>query len=317
MKKSRIHHNMDENLINSTGSLVIREMVARLKVRDAMNALVLTGKSSATLREVQNIMRENKISGVPVCDDNGVLIGMITVDDIIKALDGGYINDYVEKYMSKELITLDANYPLSLALSYFEKYHFRRFPIVDAEKKLIGILSGRDVLSKMLELFNHEIGVLENLIPEEKVKHTEFYYKKYSVAAKDMDNAGHASSAIKSYCEKCGISRKLCRRIGVAAFELEINIAVHSDGGALAVSHKGNELQIISQDTGPGIENIELAMQEGFSTANDWVRSYGFGAGMGLPNIKRVSDNFDIKSSNKGTNIIATFFINGGENENK
>jgi CBS domain-containing protein/anti-sigma regulatory factor (Ser/Thr protein kinase) len=308
---------MDEKLINPHGSIVIREMIARLKVRDAMNSLVLTGKSSASLREIQNLMRENKISGVPICNEDGILIGMITVDDIIKALDGNYINDNVEKYMSKELITLDASYPLSIALSYFEKYHFRRFPIVDGDKKLIGILSGRDILSKMLELFNQEVGILEELIPEEKVKRQVFYYKKYSVVAKDMDNAGNASGSIKKYCEKCGISRKICRRIGVAAFELEINIAVHSDGGALAVSHKGNELKIIASDTGPGIENVELAMQEGFSTANDWVRSYGFGAGMGLPNIKRVADSFDIQSDENGTIIIATFYIDGGENENK
>jgi anti-sigma regulatory factor (Ser/Thr protein kinase) len=132
-----------------------------------------------------------------------------------------------------------------------------------------------------------------------------------------MDNAGNASGEIKQFCEKSGLPRKLCRRIGVAAFELEINIAVHSNGGTIAISQKGNELQIISQDIGPGIENIELAMQEGHSTANDWVRSYGFGAGMGLPNIKRVSDVFDISSGPGGTQVTATFFIDGGENENK
>ncbi len=85
----------------------------------------------------------------------------------------------------------------------------------------------------------------------------------------------------------------------------------------LAISLKGNELQLISQDMGPGIESIELAMQEGHSTATEWVRSYGFGAGMGLPNIKRVSDRFEIKSDKNGTQVIATFFIDGGENENK
>jgi CBS domain-containing protein/anti-sigma regulatory factor (Ser/Thr protein kinase) len=308
---------MDEKFINYSSSIVVREMITRLKVRDAMNTLVLTGKTSMTLREIQNIMRENKISGVPICNADGVLVGIITIDDIIKALDGGYINDVVAKYMSRKLVTLEASAPISLALSYFEKYRFRRFPIVDNDHKLTGIISGRDILSKMLELFNQEVGKLEELIPEEKIKSQEFYYKKYTVVAKDMENAGNASGAIKQYCEKSGLPRKLCRRIGVAAFELEINIAVHSDGGTLSVSQKGNELQIISQDTGPGIENIELAMQEGHSTANDWVRSYGFGAGMGLPNIKRVSDVFDIKSSPSGTQVVATFYIDGGENENK
>lgn len=307
---------MDEKLINTNNSIVIKEMITRLKVRDAMNTMVLSGKPNATLREIQNIMRENKISGVPICNSDGTLVGMITVDDIIKALDGNYINDVAAKYMSRSIITLEASMPLSMALSYFDKYQFRRFPIVDCDNKLTGIISGRDILSKMLELFNQEIGKLEELIPEEKMTSQEFYYKKYSVAAKDMDNAGNASGEIKQFCEKSGFGRKLCRRIGVAAFELEINIAVHSDGGTIAISQKGNELQIISQDIGPGIENIELAMQEGHSTANDWVRSYGFGAGMGLPNIKRVSDVFDISSGPGGTQVTATFFIDGGENEN-
>lgn len=309
---------MDEKFINPNSSIVIKEMITRIRIKDAMNSLVLTGKPTATMREIQNIMRENKISGVPICDDDGVLEGMISVDDIIKALDGNYINDCVEKHMTKNIITLEANLPLSLALSYFEKYQFRRFPIVDSDKKLLGIISGRDILGKMLELFNKEVGKLEELIPEEKVKRHEFYYKKYSVPAKDMDNAGNASGEIKQYCEKIGLPRKLCRRIGVAAFELEINIAVHSLGGTISISHKGGELQVVSQDIGPGIENIELAMQDGYSTANDWVRSYGFGAGMGLPNIKRVSDIFDIKSSKGGgTTVTATFLIDGGENENK
>ncbi|MDR0304753.1 MAG: CBS domain-containing protein [Chitinispirillales bacterium] len=307
---------VDEKLLNPSGSIVIKEMITRIRVRDAMNSLVLTGKVTATMREIQNIMRESKISGVPICDDNGILTGMITVDDIIKALDGNYINDCVEKHMSKDIITLDADLPLSVAFSYFGKYQFRRFPIVDSNKKLTGIISGRDILSKMLELFNQEVGKLEEMIPEEKMISQEFYYKKYSVAAKDMTHAGNASGEIKNYCGKCGMSRNLCRRIGVAAFELEINIAVHSYGGTLSLSHKGNELQIISQDIGPGIEDIELAMQEGYSSANDWVRSYGFGAGMGLPNIKRVSDVFDIKSSKeKGTVVTATFFIDGEKHE--
>lgn len=308
---------MEEKLINANNSIIIKEMITRLKVRDVMNTGLFTGKTSMTLREIQHIMRDNKISGIPICNSDGTLVGIITIDDIIKALDGGYINDVVAKYMSRSLITLEAGMPLSMALSYFEKYRFRRFPIVDGDMKLVGIISGRDILGKILELFNQEISKLEELIPEEKMNNQEFYYKKYSVISKDMDNAGSASGAIKQYCEKSGIPKKLCRRIGVAAFELEINIAVHSNGGTLAISMKDNELQLISHDTGPGIESIELAMQEGHSTATEWVRSYGFGAGMGLPNIKRVSDRFEIKSDKNGTQVIATFFIDGGENENK
>lgn len=309
---------MNDNIINLSGSLVVRELITRLRVKDAMNSTLLTAKPNATLRETQNIMRENKISGVPICDDEHHLVGIVTVDDIIKALDQNYIDATVDNHMTKNIITLEENMPLSLALSYFEKYQFRRFPITDHKHRLTGIISGRDILSKILAEINAEVDKLEDMIPEEKIKSHEFYYRKFMVESRNMDKAGFASGKIKKYCERSGFHRKLVRRIGVAAFELEINLAVHSDGGTLTITRENNKVQIMSQDRGPGIANVDEAMQEGFSTANDWVRSFGFGAGMGLPNIKRVSDQFHIVSTpQEGTTVTVTFLLNGENNGNQ
>lgn len=303
---------------NTQGSLVIRELITRLRVSDVMNTTLFTGKETDTLRVTQKQMRDNKISGVPILDEGNVLVGMVTVDDIINALDKGHIDDSVSKHMSRNLITLEPHLPLSVAISFFEKYAFRRFPVVDKDGVLGGIISGRDILNTLLAEINREVDKLEELLPEEKIISHEFFYRKFHIEAKDMEQAGKASAEVKKFCNRSGFSRKFCRRVGVACFELEINIAVHSKGGHITVVRENDTLQIIAQDIGPGIPDVEKAMTEGFSTASDWVRSYGFGAGMGLPNIKRVCDRFHISSDmSHGTMVTATFFLNGGEDEHK
>lgn len=277
---------------------------------------LFTAKPDDTLRDVQHMMRDCGISGIPIVDEGQFLLGIITVDDIINALDHGYINDMVKDHMTTNVVTLEAHLPLAVGLSYFEKHPFRRFPVLNREGKLAGIISGRDILGTLLSEINQEVDKLEELLPEDKIHHTEFFYRKFQIEARNMETAGNASAEIKKFCTRSGFPRKLCRRIAVAAFELEINIAVHSEGGYLTVIRDSEHIQIIAKDTGPGIIDLEKAMTEGFSTASDWVRSYGFGAGMGLPNIKRVSDTFHISSSrNQGTMVTATFDLDGGTNE--
>ena len=124
----------------------------------------------------------------------------------------------------------------------------------------------------------------------------------------DLQNAGRAANEIKRLLVAAGCDRKIVRRIAVAAYELEINIAIHSLGGALTFILDGQKVILIARDRGPGIADIEWALRDGTSTANDWIRSMGFGAGMGLANSRRVSDKFDIKSSvPTGTTVFCEF----------
>ncbi|MBN2619168.1 MAG: histidine kinase, partial [Spirochaetales bacterium] len=102
---------------------------------------------------------------------------------------------------------------------------------------------------------------------------------------------------------------KFIRRVAVASYELEINQVVHSEGGTIKAIFDKDKITIIAKDRGPGIPDLDKALTEGFSTANDWIRSLGFGAGMGLPNSKRVSDDFLIESSPKGTKVTVIFNI--------
>ena len=118
----------------------------------------------------------------------------------------------------------------------------------------------------------------------------------YEVIAGDFTTAGEASGKIKRILKKLGVDSAIVRRVSVAAYEVELNLVIHSLGGCMELIVWPNRLELNVRDRGPGIPNIDLAMSEGYSTASDDVRTMGFGAGMGLPNMKRNATDFDIKS---------------------
>ena len=127
----------------------------------------------------------------------------------------------------------------------------------------------------------------------------------FDVDGSDFTSAGQASVALKKNLRQLGISPDIIRRASIAMYEGEINMVIHACGGEAEVSVSETDITITLSDKGPGIKDVEQAMQEGFSTATDNIRSLGFGAGMGLPNMKRYSDSMEIKTSvGEGTTII-------------
>lgn len=118
----------------------------------------------------------------------------------------------------------------------------------------------------------------------------------YEVSADDFTRAGEASSDVKSKLKKMGVSPEAVRKVAIAMYEGEINMVIHANGGVIDVEISEDSITMILSDKGPGIKDIEQAMQAGWSTAPDNVRSLGFGAGMGLPNMKKYTDFMDIKS---------------------
>lgn len=129
----------------------------------------------------------------------------------------------------------------------------------------------------------------------------------YIIEGGDFSKAGHASSNVKKTLKQLGVDFNIVKRIVVALYEAEVNIVAHAYRGTIFVDIDNENIQIKLVDEGPGIPDIELAMKEGYSTASQQVREMGFGAGMGLANIKRNSDLLDIKSEvNKGTTVIIT-----------
>ncbi len=140
---------------------------------------------------------------------------------------------------------------------------------------------------------------------------TEGFLKRYSfdVAANDFMAAGKGSSTIKNLLKSMGIDANVIRRIAIVSYEAEINIVIHSFGGKLHCDLYEDKIMIVSEDVGPGIENVDLALTEGFSTAPESIRELGFGAGMGLPNMMRYSDEFDIATGKEGTVIKITILL--------
>ena len=119
----------------------------------------------------------------------------------------------------------------------------------------------------------------------------------YDVAGDDFSRAGEASADLKARLKKLGVPSDAVRRTAIALYEGEINLAIHAGGGQIEVDLLPGRINVLIQDQGPGIPDVSLAMKEGYSTAPDEVRCLGFGAGMGLPNMKKYADEFDIQSA--------------------
>lgn len=134
---------------------------------------------------------------------------------------------------------------------------------------------------------------------------------KFTIPDDDFTRAGEASSEIKNKLKQMGIAPDVIRNVSIATYEGEINTVIHANGGEISATVDPEKITVIISDTGAGIPDISLAMQEGYTTAPDDVRSLGFGAGMGLPNMKKYSDGFDIQSTvGSGTTVTMTFFLN-------
>ena len=134
--------------------------------------------------------------------------------------------------------------------------------------------------------------------------HVNFHY---TVDGENFVSAGQASVRVKKNLRELGLPPEVIRRVSIAMYEGEINMVIHANGGTADVDVYEDRIVIILDDNGPGIENVELAMREGYSTATDRVRSLGFGAGMGLPNMKRYTDDMQIETTvGVGTKITMT-----------
>ena len=130
----------------------------------------------------------------------------------------------------------------------------------------------------------------------------------YDVKALDYATAGDASATIKRKLKQLGVDSTILRRVAVASYEAELNLIIHSLGGSITVQMSPQEIRLLSSDVGPGIPDIDKALQEGYSTASEEARNMGFGAGMGLPNMKRNADSFQIDSEiGAGTHIEMRF----------
>jgi len=301
-----------------SGPSLVLELLYQLKVRDAMSGSVVTGSADMTLREIQLLMKKHAITGVPIVEQ-GRLLGLVSIGDIIQALDDGHINQLVREGMNTSVISLDEEMPLSFAVTYFERYNYGRFPVLGPGGSLVGIITASDIVRRLLVAMNEEISKLEQRISGQDIDRDldapTVMEMSFAIAPLDFAKAGLASTKFKKTLTDRGCPPELARRAAIISYELELNQVIHSVGGVMRLKVMDSIIEITAQDEGPGIPDLEKAMQEGYSTANEWIRSLGFGAGMGLPNAKRVADRFTITSKvGKGTTVAAILICSTGRN---
>jgi len=288
----------------------LQELTYELKVGDAMVEEVVTVTPETTMAEFREILRVHRISGTPVLED-GRLVGMVSVEDLIKSLAGGGFSVAVRESMTRDVKTLYSDEPLVYAVGKFSNLGFGRFPVVDRRGDLVGILTQGDIVRALLRELEIDYHAAEEIhryrashIFEDIVADDAALVFGYHVLGGDFNVAGGAASSLKTTLNRLGISPPVVRRVAVATYEAEMNVVIYTEGGEVVAEVRPDRVRIEVKDNGPGIPDIERAMQPGFSTAPEWVREMGFGAGMGLPNIQACVDVMRLDSTvGEGTRL--------------
>jgi len=294
---------------------VAQVLIYELRVRDAMTRPPVTAGPGDSLRTLQHLMKSHRISGVPILQD-GAPVGLVSIEDIINALDQGHINEPAARWMTRNIVTLRDHFSLVRAVAEFDRHGFGRFPVLNSASELVGVITRGDITSCLvqhLEKRAEEVAAREAAQTTGQANDSELaepVVLRAEVKAGDYDSAGKVSQRMRQILRMRGVDPDIQRRAAIVAYEAETNIIIHSIGGDLSVAVTPGKVVIEATDRGPGIENIELAMQEGWSTAGPLARELGFGAGMGLPNIRKCSDQFEIKSEmGAGTRLYSEVLL--------
>ena len=303
---------------------LVNELIYEIKVKDAMSKKLVFFREDATFREIQLKLKEKKISGVPILDDKKNIIGIVSIDDVITAFDKSYVDNKITDYMTREIVTVPQNFSVVSAINRLEKFKVGRLPVTKSSdsRKIVGIITLSDILNRLLVVVQsiaektEDKEVRNTQISESLIKSVAKKPLRFEVKGDDFDNAGRVASIIKKYFQNLGVGKDIIRKIAVVCYEIEMNICLHSLGGIMTIEVKNNNVVICAFDKGPGIPDVELALTPGFTTASEKIRALGFGAGMGLPNIKRCADKLEIKSSLKSGTWLKAKIILGEKNEN-
>ena len=307
---------------NDAGMITrVEELGYELKISQVMTTNVVTFSPDMTMLEALNLMQHHRISGAPVIM-NGEVVGIISTEDLIRALRDGRIDRKVSDYMSKNLITAKATDKVVEALRIFAKKNVGRLPILDENNKLVGLLTKGDITNGLLTALQRDYQAEEviryrasHLFEDIESDRTSLILR-YRIIKDDFLHGGAASNNIKRALLRLGADRQVARRCGIAAYEAEMNLIIHTNnGGFLRVEIEPHKITMEAYDDGPGIDDVEKALTPGFSTASEEVRNKGFGAGMGLVNIRACVDEMTIKTSKEsGTNLYMTIYLDKPKN---
>lgn len=290
-----------------------------LKVRDVMTQDVLTVAPDDTIAHLAELLQGEQISGAPVVAA-GKLIGIVSVKDLVNALLKGDLNAPVSQYMTSCLYTVQADDRLVRALEMFAQTLVGRLPVIDRDGRLVGIVTKGDVAGGLLKALQADHNAEEmrryraSHLFEDIVSDRTSLILRYRVKPRDFANGGMASARVRMALLRLGASREIARRTAIAVYEAEMNQVIHTtNGGILRVEVQPHAIFIEALDDGPGIEDIELAMQPGYTTASEEIRALGFGAGFGLSNIKRCVDKMWLESEpGQGTRLEMWIYLQPG-----
>lgn len=282
------------------------------RVSDFMSKPPITLIKGSTMGDARALMRDHRISGIPIVDDESHLIGIVTLENIIIAIENQVINDPVENHMIKDVVYLLDDMDISIVMEYLRKYTYGRYPVVDREKRVVGVMTKGDLMihlyKRLGNIYMHNKTRDDVLDPDTYPSSSETMVNEhafnYMIDTQEIEQAGTGATLFKKFLTERDFPQEATRRASIALYEAEVNVVIHADGKGEIKAYLGeNQLIMIISDHGSGIEDIELAMQPGYTTASDEVREHGFGAGMGLDNIQKYSDKLAIISSGTGVKI--------------
>ena len=294
----------------------IQELIYELPIERVMKKGVIKVSPETSMTELKEVLRINRISGAPVLDGDQ-LVGVISIEDLIKALVEGDVEAPVRKRMTTRMITVRENESVVEAVKKFAQHKVGRLLVVNEQGRLTGILTGGDITRGLLEAISLDYHAEEisryraKHIFEDIVSDQTSLILRYKVEAKDFKKGGTASSKIKRALDRLGGVPEVIRRVAISAYEAEMNLIIHADqGGELIAEMQPEVIRIMAIDQGPGIPDVEQAMNPGFSTAPNWIRELGFGAGMGLMNIKKCADSMKLESTvGVGTRLEIVIYL--------
>ncbi|HPC39191.1 MAG TPA: CBS domain-containing protein [Exilispira sp.] len=288
------------------------ELLYTLTVGEIMEKNVITVSEITLIKDTMDVFKKFHITGCPVVNSENILVGIISMSDILDALYQNKPLDLVKNWMTTNVYTIHPEVNIVKALDLISTKSVGRIPVIDYSRKVIGIITNGIILKSLLlrvekfsEATEKEAIKLASALNLDEIRIDQPIKFKWELQQNDFENAGKLSSELKKILAKMNIDRIIVRRISIATYEAEINILIHSVGGYALIDINSERIHEEFIDFGPGIPDIEKAMEEGYSTASQLARDLGFGAGMGLPNIKKSVDIFNLKSSKEeGTKLI-------------
>jgi len=295
------------------------ELLANVVAKDVMTSPVYCLFKGSKMSDAKRMMKKKRISGIPIVDEENHLLGIISIEDMIKALEGNWLDDPIENHMAESVVHFHEGDDIRSIMEFFLTYNFGRFPVVDDDNRVVGLLTKGDLSFHLLERFgrvylhNKRRDDLLNLdrihfTNLEKLQSEKQY--EYTIEKPDIQDAGIGSVLFKKFLAMNNVHDDIIKKACISLYEAEVNVVLHAFGtGEIKAYIADDIILVMVSDEGPGIEDVDRAMQEGFSTASDEVRELGFGAGMGLPNMRNNADKMIILSSSKGTKIEMMFYM--------